>query len=451
MGNSEVGHMNLGAGRIVMQDLPRIDKSFLDGSFLHQEQFQNMIRKLKKSGGACHVMGLASPGGVHSHQHHILSVCRLLNEEKIPVFIHMFLDGRDSPPMSALEYNDTFSGEIAELNNVNVATVMGRFFPMDRDKRWYRVEKAYNAIINGMGVNFNNVRSAIKDNYKCGVTDEFIEPCVISDFEGVKDGDGIFMSNFRADRVLQLLSSFADPAFGDFQRNRLIDFSCLLGMVEYSQKLNKFYNSVFAAQQLGGTLGEVVASNGMTQLRIAETEKYAHVTFFFNGGREEKFENEERILIPSPKVSTYDLCPEMSCEEMTDKLERVIKDKTYDLIIVNFANADMVGHSGSLSAAIKAAEAVDVCLDRLEKSILACPGIMLITADHGNIENMVDDFGNAHTQHTLNTVPILLINGPEGVKGINNGRLSDVAPTILDLMNISKPTVMTGSSLIQWD
>lgn len=449
MGNSEVGHMNLGAGRVVMQDLPRIDAALEDGSFAATESFQAMIAKLKETGGSCHLLGLLSPGGVHAHQDHMLEICRLLSEAGVPVAVHAFLDGRDTAPNSGLGYMNRFCESISDLPGVGVASVMGRFFSMDRDERWDRVEKAHGAIADGRGEPFDDGGAAVASAYHAGVSDEFVEPSVIAGYEGMKDGDGIFMVNFRADRAREILSSLVDPAFDGFSRSRQIETAARLGMIEYSSDLNRFFDAVYASLELKNTLGETVSAAGMRQLRIAETEKYAHVTFFLNGGREDEYDKEDRILVPSPKVATYDLQPEMSAGEVTDNLVRVIGEGTYDLIVVNYANGDMVGHTGIMEAAVKAAETLDNCLDRLESAVRQAGGVMLVTADHGNCENMIDETGGIHTQHTLNMVPVLLVNAPDGVEGLRDGRLSDVAPTLLGLLGLERPADMTGRSLIE--
>ncbi|NQV45173.1 MAG: 2,3-bisphosphoglycerate-independent phosphoglycerate mutase [Rhodospirillales bacterium] len=451
MGNSEVGHMNLGSGRIVMQDLPRIDKAFDDGSFEGTETYKEMVSRLRETGGVCHVLGLMSPGGVHAHQDHLEKFCRLLSDAGIPVAVHAFMDGRDTPPNSGLGYINRFSDAVAGMNGVRIATVMGRFFALDRDERWDRVEKAYAAIVSGAGVVAVDGAGAVAAAYNAGQSDEFVEPAVVEGYEGMKDGDGIFMASYRADRAREILSALADPAFAGFSRSRCVDFSTRMGMIEYSHDLSRFYGAIFLSQEVPNTLGETVSRAGLRQLRIAETEKYAHVTFFLNGGREEEYDNEDRILVPSPRVATYDLCPEMSAAEVTDNLVRVIDDGLYDLIVVNYANGDMVGHTGVLEAAMKAAETLDHCLGRLEVSVQQAGGTMLVTADHGNCENMTDETGGIHTQHTLNMVPVLLVNAPSDVRSLHDGRLCDVAPTLLRLLGIAQPSEMTGCSLIEGD
>jgi len=450
MGNSEVGHMNLGAGRIVMQDLPKIDAAFADGSLAAKPELKAFIDALKASTGACHMLGLLSPGGVHSHQDHMVGLARIIADAGVPVRIHAFLDGRDTPPSAGGDYMARFLDGIADIENCDVATVSGRYYAMDRDKRWERVEKAHAALARGAGEAAADALSAIDASYAAELTDEFMLPTVIGDFAGMADGDGLLMANFRADRAREILAALADPAFDGFERGRAPDFAARLGMVEYSSELNSLFPALFPAEALSAILGEVVSGAGLKQLRIAETEKYAHVTFFLNGGREEEFDGEERILVPSPKVATYDLQPEMSAPEVTDKLVDAIRSNKFDLIVVNYANGDMVGHTGILEAAIKAAETLDQCLGRLEAAIKAAGGVMLVTADHGNCEQMLDPAsGEPHTQHTLNMVPAFLVNPPAGVIGLADGRLSDVAPTLLQLMALDQPAEMTGASLLK--
>lgn len=449
MGNSEVGHMNLGAGRVVMQDLPRIDAAVADGSLATNGALVQLIERLKESGGTCHLMGLMSPGGVHSHQDHIAALAKAVANAGVPVAVHAFMDGRDTPPKNGKAYLQAFLGDIADIANCWVATVTGRYYAMDRDNRWDRVEKAYQAMAEGIGKRVSEPLEALEQAYAEDQTDEFVLPCVVGDYSGMADGDGIFMANFRADRAREILACFVDPAFEGFKRKRDISFPARLGMVEYSAALNAHMECMFPATALSGILGEVVATQGIKQLRIAETEKYAHVTFFLNGGREAVFEGEERILIPSPDVATYDLKPEMSAPELTDKLVEAIESKEFGLIVVNYANGDMVGHTGVLDAAIKAAATLDHCLGRLENAVTNAGGAMLVTADHGNCESMYDhEAHEPHTQHTLNVVPVLLVGAPESVRQLNSGKLSDVAPTLLQLMGIAQPEEMTGQSIL---
>lgn len=449
MGNSEVGHMNLGAGRVVMQDLPRIDAAIADGSLNANPVLNGMCEALKASGGTCHLMGLLSPGGVHSMQDHMVVLARILSGHGIPVAVHALLDGRDTPPSSARGYMQQFLDDIAGLSGVRVATVTGRYWGMDRDKRWERVEKAYAAITSGEGAPAGDPVAAIETSYEAGKTDEFMLPAIIDGYTGMADGDGLLMANFRSDRAREILTALVDPAFDGFARPKRVEFASRVGMVEFSTELNAFFNTLFAPERLENILGALVADAGMTQLRIAETEKYAHVTFFFNGGEEQLFPGEERILVNSPKVATYDLQPEMSAPEVTDRLVEAIGSGKFDLIIVNYANGDMVGHTGMLDAAIQATQAVDKALGRLEAAIKAAGGVMLVTADHGNCEQMVDpEAHQPHTAHTLNPVPLILVNGPADITALKNGVLADVAPSLLDLLGLAKPKEMTGNSLL---
>ncbi|HEV2548071.1 MAG TPA: 2,3-bisphosphoglycerate-independent phosphoglycerate mutase [Stellaceae bacterium] len=449
MGNSEVGHMNLGAGRVVMQELPRIDQAIADGSLAKNPALADFIATLKESGGSAHLMGLVSPGGVHSHQDHLVALARLLDAAGVPTQVHAFLDGRDTPPKSAADYLGKFAADAKALAQVRIATVSGRYYAMDRDKRWDRVEKAYRALSEAAGDKAADAQAAVRQAYAAGQTDEFIMPTVVGDYAGMRDGDGVLSANFRADRVREILSALLDPGFAGFTRPRTIRFAAALGMTQYSRELNRFLKTLFPPDDLKDTFGEVISRAGLSQLRIAETEKYAHVTFFFNGGHEAEFPGESRILVPSPKVATYDLKPEMAAPEVTDQLVSAIDDGRFDVVVVNFANADMVGHTGNLSAAIKAAEAVDQCLGRLADAVTRAGGTMLITADHGNIEMMRDPAtGQPHTAHTLNPVPVVLVNPPPAIAGLRDGRLADIAPTLLALLGLSKPAAMTGTPLL---
>jgi len=449
MGNSEVGHMNIGAGRVVMQDLPRVDTAITQGDIKANPAMTAFIGKLKASGGTCHLMGLVSPGGVHSHQDHIAALARILDGAGVPVAVHAFLDGRDTPPSSARGFVADFERSIAGLKAARIATIGGRYFAMDRDKRWERVALAYDTLVDGKGETAPSAAAAIDAAYRRGETDEFVKPTAVGGYRGMKDGDGVLMANFRADRARQILTALLDPKFDAFVRPRVVKFEAALGMSEYSTALNSFMTALFPAERLSHVLGAVVADAGMTQLRIAETEKYAHVTFFLNGGEETLFPGEERILVPSPKVATYDLQPEMSAFEVTDKLVDAIKSGQFDLIVVNYANTDMVGHTGDLQAAIKAVETVDACLGRLRDAVAAQGGAMIITADHGNAETMQDpQTHEPHTAHTLNRVPVILVNGAAAVRKLRDGRLADIAPTLLSLMGLPQPAEMTGTSLI---
>ena len=450
MGNSEVGHMNIGAGRVVLQELPRISQAVADGSFARNETLQAFIAALKASGGAAHIMGLVSPGGVHSHQDHIAALARIVSAAGVPVALHALLDGRDTPPKSALDYLDDLLLAIDDtVAPVFVGTVSGRYYAMDRDKRWERVAIAYDALVDAKGVRAADALAAVDEAYARGESDEFVKPTVIEGFTGMADGDGLLMANFRADRARQILTALSDPDFDGFARSRVVEFAARAGLVEYSDALNAHMTALFAAQNLTATIGEVVAKAGLRQLRIAETEKYAHVTFFLNGGEEREFEGEDRILVPSPKVATYDLQPEMSAYEVTDKLVAAIAQGRYDLIVVNYANTARVGHTGDLEAAIKAVETVDNCLGRLDEAVKAAGGALLITSDHGNAEAMRDAAtGQPHTAHTTRLVPVVVSSAAAQVPALKNGRLADVAPTLLALMRLPQPKEMTGGSLI---
>ena len=448
MGNSEVGHMNLGAGRVVMQDLPRIDTAVADGSLARNPALTAMIAAVKAKGGSCHLMGLLSPGGVHSHQDHLAALARTIADAGVPVKVHAFLDGRDVPPSSAKGFLERFQADIAD-HDAEIATVSGRYYAMDRDKRWDRVSLAWSALVEGKGETAPDAIAAVSQSYDVGKTDEFVLPTVIGAYGGMADGDGLLMGNFRADRAREILACLVDPDFDGFARSRQVDFAARLGLTEYSTDLNAFLGALFPAESLINILGEVLSSAGLRQLRIAETEKYAHVTFFFNGGREMVFPGEERILVPSPKVATYDLQPEMSAPEVTDKLVAAIQSGTFDVVVVNYANGDMVGHTGFLDAAISAVETVDACLGRLEAAVLAAGGAMLVTADHGNAEQMKDPVtGQPHTAHTTGPVPLVLVSPPTSIAGLGDGRLADVAPTMLALLHLAQPAEMTGHSLL---
>ena len=448
MGNSEVGHMNLGAGRIVLQDLPLINQSIQDNSLERNVVLIKLITKLKTSKGACHLIGLASPGGVHSHQDHLIALAEILNSNNIPIKLHAIMDGRDTAQSGGSEYVADIIKRCSKFLNFSISTVIGRYWAMDRDNNWDRIEQAYNAIAEGDGLKSNNPSEAIQSSYKSGNTDEFIVPHVIAGYTGINDGDGILMFNFRSDRARQITSCFVDPEFCSFKKKRDLDLAAQVSMTEYSSHIGQFINALFPKRPLNKILGEVISDAGLTQLRAAETEKYAHVTFFFNGGREKVYPGEERILVPSPKIKTYDLQPEMSAFELTKHLVNAIEARKFDVIIANFANGDMVGHTGIFDAAMKAAETVDNCLKSLEEAILQVGGTMLITADHGNLERMSDQNDNPHTAHTLSPVPLILVNSPKFVDGLHEGVLADVSPTILRLLELQQPDEMTGSSLI---
>jgi 2,3-bisphosphoglycerate-independent phosphoglycerate mutase len=446
MGNSEVGHLNIGAGRVVTQNLPRIGTAIAKGEIAKAPALVAFVKKMKDSGGTCHLLGLVSPGGVHSHQDHAAALAKILADAGVPTLVHAFMDGRDTPPQSAV---DDIKRLVAALpQSVSIATVCGRYFAMDRDKRWDRVAKAYNAVVEAEGARFPDAPAVVADAYANKKFDEFIVPAVVGDYQGMKDGDGILCFNFRADRVREILGAILDPNFSGFERKRLVRFAAAVGMTQYSEELDKLMQTIFPPQTFANILGEVVADAGRTQLRIAETEKYPHVTYFLNGGREESYAGEDRIMVPSPKVATYDLQPEMSAPELTDKAVAAIDSGKYDLIVLNYANADMVGHTGSLPAAIKAVETVDAGLGRIVQAIDKAGGALLVTADHGNCEMMRDpQTGGPHTSHTTNPVPLLLV-GARNRGLVAEGRLADIAPTLLELMELPKPKEMTGASLL---
>lgn len=444
MGNSEVGHLNIGAGRVVMQELPRIDTAVEDGSLAANPVLDKFIDSLKNSSGTAHLLGLVSPGGVHSHQDHIAGLAKILHAAGIPVTAHVWTDGRDTPPESALGYVRSFEQALGSA--AKIGTLVGRYYAMDRDQRWERVEQAYNLLAQAKGEHFTTPEAAIEANYKAGVTDEFIKPAVIGDYAGVKDGDAVICANFRADRVREILTALLDPSFTGFAvtQPKLVG---AVGMTAYSDALAPFMTTLFAPERLSDLLGQVVAEKGLKQLRMAETEKYPHVTYFFNGGIEAPFPGEDRILVPSPKVATYDLQPEMSAAELTEKAAEAINSGQYDLIILNFANPDMVGHTGVLSAAIKAVEAVDNGLGAIADAVAAQGGAILVTADHGNCEMMRDpETGGPHTAHTTNPVPVFCAGGPQGIR-MHDGILADLAPTLLKLMGLPQPAAMTGKPL----
>ncbi len=446
MGNSEVGHLNIGAGRVVMQDLPRIGDAIASGEIAKKPALVDLIGKLKQSGGTCHLIGLVSPGGVHSHQDHAVALAKILTNAGVPAVVHALTDGRDTPPQSAAEDLKRFAAALPP--SVSIATVIGRYYAMDRDKRWDRVSKAYAAIVDATGPHFAAAQAAIADAYANKITDEFIVPAVIGGYQGMKDGDGVLCFNFRADRVREILGALLDPSFAGFARKRNVRFAAAVGMAQYSEDLDKLMQTIFSPQTFPNILGEVVAKAGRTQLRMAETEKYPHVTYFLNGGREEPYAGEDRIMVPSPKVATYDLQPEMSAPELTAKAVAAIEFGKYDLIVLNYANADMVGHTGSLPAAIKAVETVDKGLGQIADAISKAGGALLFTADHGNCEMMRDPVtGGPHTAHTTNPVPVVLMGS--GKVALHDGRLADIAPTLLKLMGLPQPAEMTGKPLFQ--
>ncbi|MDQ2090014.1 2,3-bisphosphoglycerate-independent phosphoglycerate mutase [Marimonas arenosa] len=447
MGNSEVGHTNIGAGRVVAMDLGQIDLAIEDGSFFANAALAGFVAKLKTSGGTAHLMGLVSDGGVHGSLDHMTAAVKALTDAGIPVAIHAITDGRDVSPKSALGYVATL--EAALPATARVATLTGRYFAMDRDNRWDRVAEAYAAMIRGNGqFRTGSATAAINNGYNRSETDEFIQATVIGDFSGVQDGDGLWCLNFRADRAREILAAIGDPRFDAFDTGPRPRLAALMGMVEYSEAHNAYMTTVFPSREIVNTLGAWVAKQGLKQFRLAETEKYPHVTFFLNGGKEAPELGEDRYMAPSPKVATYDLQPEMSAAEVTEHFVAAIESGKYDLIVTNYANPDMVGHTGDLQAAIKACEAVDRGLARVMQALEKAGGAMIVTADHGNCETMVDpETGGPHTAHTTNPVPVALVGGPDGAT-LRAGRLSDLAPTLLHLMGLPQPPEMTGRSLL---
>ena len=446
MGNSEVGHLNIGAGRVVKQTLQRITDAIADHAIDRAPTLRAFIERLRQSRGTCHLMGLVSPGGVHSHQDHAAALARLLAEAGVPTVVHAFTDGRDTPPRSA---GDDIKRLAAALPaSVKIATVSGRYYAMDRDKRWERVSKAYQAIVAADAPRFATAEAVIADSYAHDKSDEFVVPAAVGDYQGMRDGDGVLCFNFRADRVREILLALLDTKFSGFARSRSVKIAAALGMTPYSEELDALMPAIFPHDDLTQVLGEVTANAGRTQLRMAETEKYPHVTYFLNGGREEPYRGEDRIMVPSPKVATYDLQPEMSAPELTAKAVEAIGSGKYDLIVLNYANPDMVGHTGSLPAAIMAVETVDTGLGRIADAIAKAGGALLVTADHGNCELMRDPVtGGPHTSHTTGPVPVLVMGG--GDAALHDGRLADIAPTLLELMGLPKPAEMTGASLLR--
>lgn len=446
MGNSEVGHLNLGAGRVVMQDLPRINQAIADGSLRQALAGSGLVDALKASGGACHLLGLVSPGGVHAHQDHAVALAHLLVEQNIPVRIHIFTDGRDTPPRSAAGYVRAFAAALPP--QAVIASLTGRYFAMDRDHRWERVETAWRAMVLGEGPEFADASSAIEAAYAQGVTDEFIPASVIGSYGGMEDGDGLLSFNFRSDRIREILDAVLLPQFDGFSRSRRPVLAKAVSMTSYSAELDAVMPALFAPQTLANGLGETVAKAGLAQIHMAETEKYPHVTYFFNGGEETPYPREDRVMVPSPKVATYDLQPDMSAPELTERAVEAIASGRYDLVVLNFANPDMVGHTGVLSAAIAAVETVDAGLGRIAEAVAQAGGALLVTADHGNCELMVDpETGAPHTAHTTFPVPVMVI-GSEA-RALADGRLADIAPTLLALLAVPQPAEMTGSSLLR--
>ena len=446
MGNSEVGHTNIGAGRVVAMDLGAIDLSIEDGSFAQNASLVRFVDNIKASGGTAHLMGVISDGGVHGHLNHVLAAARAITAQGVPVALHAITDGRDVAPNSAADFIAALMVSLPQ--GAKVATVIGRYWAMDRDTRWERVARAFQAMVNAQGEHAATPQAAVAASYANGEMDEFVAPTVIGDYQGAKDGDGYFCLNFRSDRAREIMAALAEPNFTSFDTGKRPVWGALLGMVEYSALSSTYLDTAYPKRFLANTIGEWVAKQGKTQFRLAETEKYPHVTFFLNGGREEPFDGEARFMPKSPKVATYDLQPEMSSVEVADQLVQAI-EAGYDLIVVNFANPDMVGHTGSLPAAIKACEAVDIGLGRALAALQKAGGAMIVTADHGNCELMVDPVtGGPHTSHTVNPVPVILAGGPAGAKLRAGGRLADLAPTLLALMGLDQPTEMTGKSLL---
>lgn len=450
MGNSEVGHTNIGAGRIVYQELTRITKSIEDGDFFSNSEFVAAIENCKKHNSKLHIMGLLSDGGVHSHIRHLYALLELAKRKDFEdVYVHCFMDGRDTPPTSGESYISELEEKIKEKGIGKIASISGRFYSMDRDKRWQRIEKAYNALVNGEGEKAISALSAIEDSYQKETFDEFILPTVITNGEEpvatIGKHDSVIFFNFRPDRAREITRTLVDKEFNEFETKKDLDLYYVC-MTSYDETMPNVHIA-FKKEELKNTFGEYISKQGLTQLRIAETEKYAHVTFFFNGGEEKQYEGEDRILVPSPKVETYDLQPEMSAPEVTEKVLEAINSKKYDCIILNYANPDMVGHTGSLEAAIKAIETVDNCVGKVVEAVEAEEGVLLITADHGNAEQMVDyKTGEPHTAHTTNPVPLILV-GMENAK-LKEGKLADLAPTMLEIMGLEKPQEMTGESII---
>jgi 2,3-bisphosphoglycerate-independent phosphoglycerate mutase len=446
-GNSEVGHLNIGAGRVVMQELPRVTRAARDGSLAANPELAALIAAAKAATGVVHLVGLVSPGGVHAHQDHAVALATILTAAGISVLVHVITDGRDTPPRSGAGFVAAF--EAALPPGARIVTVSGRYHAMDRDNRWERVERAWDVMIEGDGPRFDSAAEAIDAGYGEDLGDEFLTPAVIGDYQGVRDGDALLAFNFRADRIRQLLTAFLDPGFIGFERPRLPRFSAVAGLTRYSSALDPFMRTLFPQISMDRLLGQVAADAGRRQLRMAETEKYPHVTYFLNGGIETPNAGEERIMVPSPKVATYDLQPEMSAPELTARAVAQIDSGAFDLIILNFANPDMVGHTGVLPAAITAVETVDRSLGEIAAAVSRAGGALMVTADHGNCELMRDPVTHEpHTAHTLNPVPVVLMGGPADGR-LADGRLADIAPTLLALMGLAQPAEMTGVSLLR--
>lgn len=448
-GNSEVGHLNLGAGRIVMQDLPRIDRAIADGTLAGSPVIARAAARASAAGSRVHILGLVSTGGVHSHQAHIAALAEAFAQRGCEVVVHAFLDGRDTPPRSAERFLAMLEDRLAASGRARLATICGRYWAMDRDRRWERTARAVAALVDGAAPRWPSWREALAHAYEQGQTDEFVEPCVMGEYSGMRDGDVLVCANYRADRVRQILTALLEPDPERVPAARRVRFAAAIGMTRYSDELDDKLETLFPPQSMANILAEVLASADLRQLRMAETEKYPHVTYFFNGGREEPFPGETRILVPSPKVATYDLQPEMSAGPLTERFASTIAAERFDFALLNFANPDMVGHTGNLDAAVRCVEFVDGCLRTVVGAVRAIDGTLLVTADHGNCETMRDpETGQPHTAHTSNPVPCMLVDGPSGA-ALRDGRLADVAPTILDLMGLSRPAEMTGQSLLR--
>lgn len=446
MGNSEVGHINIGAGRVVYQDLTRINNSVKTGDFYKNKVLKNAMLLAKNNSSELHLFGLLSDGGVHSHIEHLFALLKMAKKLKLTnVYIHAFLDGRDTPPTSGKIFLQQCQNEIKKLNIGKIVTIIGRYYAMDRDNRWDRVKVAYDAIVNRHGLVERNFLEAVEKSYENGVTDEFIKPIICDQNVKIKNGASIIFFNFRPDRARQLTRAFVDKTFNGFKRTPYLEDINFTSMTQYDKNILGV-NVAFEVEKLKNTLAEIISQNKLTQLRIAETEKYAHVTYFFNGGIEKNYVGEDRILVPSPKVPTYDLRPEMSAFEITKIVKEKIRTKSYDVIIINYANCDMVGHTGNFEAAKVAVKTVDICINELVNEILKVNGYAIITADHGNVEKMLDENGKLFTAHTSNPVPFCIIGYKCKLK--TNGKLADIAPTILKILNLKKPKEMTGQNLI---
>ena len=442
-GNSEVGHMNIGSGRIILQDILRIDKSLKNGNIENNFNFLKMLRESQR----VHLLGILSSGGVHGHQDHLFKIIEILGKKK-EVLLHCFLDGRDSSPVSGYDNMSVLMEKIKKKKNIKIASICGRFYSMDRDNRWDRINLAYKAIIEGSAEQQKNPLKSIRESYEKKITDEFFKPKNFSNYSGVKKNDGFFITNYRADRVRELLTAIFDKQFNNFKRNKIADFSSAISMVEYSKRLKKKITPLIQPLSIENSLGEILSKKKLNQLRIAETEKYAHVTYFFNGGVEESYEGEDRVLIPSPRVETYDQSPEMSALELTEELIKRIKKNKYNLIVTNFANTDMVGHTGNFKATIKAVETVDSCIGKILEQCKKNGYTLIITSDHGNADLMYDEKKSIPcTTHSINPVPFIICEKVKLKK--KNGILADIAPTILDLMKLEKPDDMNGCSLLK--